>query len=65
MRLWWWLLLLPTVALAGAENWPERYDTGDSLSKQRFCAGIATVRERDVIDRPHAPTAGLVQPRQR
>jgi Ca-activated chloride channel family protein len=28
MRLWWWLLLLPTVALAKTENWPERYDTG-------------------------------------
>ncbi|MGD1017955.1 MAG: tetratricopeptide repeat protein [Verrucomicrobiia bacterium] len=25
---WWWLLLLPTVALARTENWPERYDTG-------------------------------------
>jgi Ca-activated chloride channel family protein len=28
MRVWWWLLLLPTVALARTENWPERYDTG-------------------------------------
>ncbi|HVM62040.1 MAG TPA: tetratricopeptide repeat protein [Verrucomicrobiae bacterium] len=28
MRLWWCLLLLPTVALATTENWPERYNTG-------------------------------------
>jgi len=28
MRFWWWLLVLPTVALAKTENWPERYNTG-------------------------------------
>ncbi|MGO9527845.1 MAG: hypothetical protein ACLP0A_09780 [Verrucomicrobiia bacterium] len=28
MKFWWWLLLLPTVALAKTENWPERYNTG-------------------------------------
>jgi Ca-activated chloride channel homolog len=28
MRFWLWLLLLPTVALAETENWPERYNTG-------------------------------------
>ncbi len=28
MRFWWWLLLLPTVALAKTENWPERYNIG-------------------------------------
>ncbi len=28
MRFWWWLLLLPTVALAKTEKWPERYNTG-------------------------------------
>jgi Ca-activated chloride channel family protein len=28
VRFWWGLLLLPTVALAKGENWPERYNTG-------------------------------------
>jgi Ca-activated chloride channel family protein len=28
MRLWWCLLLLPTVALAETENWPRQYNTG-------------------------------------
>jgi Ca-activated chloride channel family protein len=28
MRFWGWLLLVPTVALARTENWPERYNTG-------------------------------------
>jgi Ca-activated chloride channel family protein len=28
MRFWWCLLLLPTVALAETENWPEHYNTG-------------------------------------
>lgn len=28
MRVWWWLLLLPTVALAKTENWPWLYNNG-------------------------------------
>jgi Ca-activated chloride channel homolog len=28
MRFWWCLLLLPTMALAETENWPEHYNTG-------------------------------------
>jgi Ca-activated chloride channel family protein len=28
MRLWWWLVLVPTVALAKTESWPRQYNTG-------------------------------------
>ena len=35
MKFWWWLLLLPTVALAKTENWPERVRLRrDGLSEQ-------------------------------
>ena len=48
MRFWWWLLLLPTVALAKTENWPERYDTGVTAYRSNdFARGFPIVRERE------------------
>ena len=43
MKFWWWLLLLPTVALAKTENWPERYNFGEAAYRSYQALGIGMV----------------------
>jgi Ca-activated chloride channel family protein len=45
MRFWWWLLLLPTVAMAKPDQWPRRYNAGVTAYRTNDFAQAATAFE--------------------
>jgi Ca-activated chloride channel homolog len=45
MKFWWWLLFLPSVALAGVENWPQLYNTGVTAYQSNDFARAAQLFE--------------------
>jgi Ca-activated chloride channel homolog len=45
MKFWWWLLLLPSVALASTENWPQLYNTGVTAYESNDFARAAQLFE--------------------